>query len=133
MPLSRFPAATRALGAACAAVLAVLALALAPLPAAAQRESKPAIGAVAPAQLPREARETMAMIRKGGPYPHQRDGIVFSNRERILPAKPRGYYREFTVRTPGEKTRGARRIVAGDAGELYYTDDHYATFRRIRE
>ncbi len=116
-----------------AAAAIVTGLLLVALPAAAQRASPPAIETVAAAQLPKEARETIALVRKGGPYPHRRDGITFSNRERILPSKPRGYYREFTVRTPGEKTRGARRIVAGDAGELYYSDDHYASFRRIRE
>ena len=124
---------TRAFGAAFAGLLAALALLATPWPAEAQRESRPPIATVSRADLPPEARETLALIRKGGPYPHQRDGITFSNRERVLPAKPRGYYREFTVRTPGAKTRGARRIVAGEAGERYYTDDHYATFRRIRE
>lgn len=119
------------------AMLAVLALALAALgfPAGAQRESAPAIGAkeIAAADLPREARETLALIRKGGPYPHAKDGTVFGNREGRLPKQKRGYYREYTVRTPGERTRGARRIVAGPPGEYWYTDDHYATFRRIRE
>jgi ribonuclease T1 len=84
-------------------------------------------------QLPREAIETLALIRKGGPFPHQRDGAVFGNREKLLPARERGWYREYTVRTPGEKTRGARRIVAGRDGTLYYTDDHYRSFRRILE
>ena len=83
--------------------------------------------------LPQEAVETVALIRKGGPYPHERDGVVFSNRERLLPARERGWYREYTVRTPGERTRGARRIVAGRDGTLYYTDDHYRSFRRILE
>jgi ribonuclease T1 len=84
-------------------------------------------------QLPKEAVETLALIRKGGPFPHERDGAVFSNRERLLPARERGWYREYTVRTPGERTRGARRVVAGRDGTLYYTDDHYRSFKRILE
>lgn len=81
--------------------------------------------------LPREARRTLDLIRTGGPFPYGRDGTVFGNRERLLPAHERGYYREYTVVTPGSRDRGARRIVAG--GEYYYTDDHYDSFRRIRE
>jgi ribonuclease T1 len=88
---------------------------------------------IALADLPREARRTLDLIRTGGPFPYSRDGTVFGNRERLLPAKPRGYYREYTVVTPGSRDRGARRIVAGAGGERYYTDDHYDSFRRIRE
>lgn len=84
-------------------------------------------------ELPREARETVALIRRGGPFPYDRDGVVFGNFERALPARDRGYYREYTVPTPGVKSRGARRIVLGRDGELFYTDDHYRTFRRVRE
>lgn len=103
-------------------------------PAAAQREARaPAIGEIAAAQLPKEARATLALIRKGGPYPYARDGAIFGNREKILPAQRRGYYREYTVRTPGVRSRGARRIVAGKGGEFYYTEDHYNHFMRIRE
>jgi len=83
--------------------------------------------------LPQEARETLALIKQGGPFPYKRDGVVFGNRERRLPAQPSGYYREYTVPTPGARDRGARRIIAGTPGEFYYTDDHYNTFRRIRE
>ena len=90
-------------------------------------------GEVRHSDLPSEARSTIALIRKGGPYPYDRDGVVFSNREQQLPARERGWYREYTVRTPGERTRGARRIVAGRDGTLYYTDDHYQSFRRILE
>lgn len=90
-------------------------------------------GEVEKKQLPKEAIETLALIRKGGPFPYQRDGVAFGNRERLLPARQRGWYREYTVRTPGEGTRGARRIVAGRDGTLYYTDDHYRSFRRILE
>jgi ribonuclease T1 len=84
-------------------------------------------------QLPREARETLRLIERGGPFPYDKDGAVFQNREGILPSRPRGYYREYTVITPGENDRGARRIVAGERGELYYTDDHYDSFKRIME
>lgn len=76
--------------------------------------------------------KTLTLIRKGGPFPYpKRDGSVFSNREKQLPAKPRGYYREYTVPTPGAKNRGARRVVRGDAGETWYTRDHYQSFVRI--
>lgn len=103
-------------------------------PATAQRESRaPAIGEITVAQLPKEARATLALIRKGGPYPYARDGAIFGNREKILPAQRRGYYREYTVKTPGVRSRGARRIVAGKGGEFYYTEDHYNHFMRIRE
>jgi ribonuclease T1 len=81
--------------------------------------------------LPAEARQTLQLIEAGGPFPYVRDGAVFSNRERRLPPRERGYYREYTVRTPGAKDRGPRRIVAGRDGEYYYSDDHYRTFRRI--
>ena len=84
-----------------------------------------------PAFLPREARDTIALIQHGGPFPHRQDGSVFGNREQRLPQRPRGYYREYTVRTPDLGHRGARRIVTGgDPPEVwYYTDDHYETFR----
>jgi len=90
-------------------------------------------GEIGKKQLPKEARETIALIKKGGPFPYQRDGVAFGNREKILPPRSRGWYREYTVRTPGERTRGARRIVAGRDGTLYYTDDHYRSFKRILE
>ena len=82
-------------------------------------------------ELPREARATLLLIDKGGPFPYERDGVVFGNFEKRLPFRERGYYREYTVPTPGVRHRGARRIVAGRAGERYYTDDHYQSFRRI--
>ncbi|MEU2430794.1 ribonuclease domain-containing protein [Streptomyces sp. NPDC007861] len=81
--------------------------------------------------LPPEARETLRLIDRGGPFPYAKDGAAFGNFERILPRRERGYYREYTVRTPGERDRGARRIVTGQAGEVYYTDDHYETFREV--
>ena len=97
-------------------------------------ESQPgAAPEVAASELPAEARQTIALIRRGGPFPYPRDGIEFRNFEKRLPVMPRGYYREYTVRTPGAKDRGARRIVAGRDGELYYTDDHYDSFRRVKE
>jgi ribonuclease T1 len=83
--------------------------------------------------LPREARATYQLIKQGGPFPYPRDGVVFGNFERRLPAKARGYYHEYTVRTPGVRHRGARRIVCGQPVECYYSDDHYETFKRIRE
>lgn len=90
-------------------------------------------GDISVADLPPEARQTLALIRAGGPFAHARDGAAFHNREGRLPARADGYYREYTVLTPGARDRGARRIVAGRGGEYYYTHDHYRTFRRIRE
>ncbi len=91
---------------------------------------------VALRELPREARDVYDRILAGGPFHYDRDGVVFGNREGILPPHKRGYYHEYTVRTPGERTRGARRIVCGgpkrEPEACYYTDDHYQTFRRIR-
>jgi len=96
---------------------------------------------IAVASLPVEARETLARIKSGGPFPYHKDGAVFGNYEKRLPLQPRGYYREYTVHTPGRHDRGARRIIAGEgtvgdvrsSGEYYYTGDHYRTFRRITE
>lgn len=83
--------------------------------------------------LPREAWDTVSLIQRGGPFPHRQDGSVFGNRERLLPPRARGYYREYTVDTPGAGDRGARRIVAGGQppAEFWYTDDHYRSFRRF--
>jgi ribonuclease T1 len=83
--------------------------------------------------LPEQGRNTLDLIRKGGPFPYKRDGIVFGNFEKRLPVEKRGYYHEYTVPTPGSRDRGARRIIAGSRGEYYYTDDHYRSFKRIRE
>lgn len=85
------------------------------------------------ADLPPEARATLRLIERGGPYPHRRDGVTFKNLEQRLPPHARGYYREYTVPTPGRKDRGARRIVSGaqPPAVFYYTDDHYRSFRRI--
>jgi ribonuclease T1 len=83
--------------------------------------------------LPPAARQTLELIKAGGPFPYARDGAVFNNREAQLPKQARGYYREYTVKTPGARDRGARRIILGRGGELYYTGDHYRTFQRIIE
>jgi ribonuclease T1 len=93
---------------------------------------------VALATLPQEARVTQQLIRSGGPFPHAKDGTVFGNRERLLPRERRGYYREYTVVTPGSRDRGARRIVCGgeqprEPEACYYTADHYASFRLIAQ
>ncbi|MET7477551.1 ribonuclease domain-containing protein [Streptomyces sp. NPDC005648] len=82
-------------------------------------------------RLPAEARRTLALIDEGGPFPYARDGVVFGNFEGLLPRHERGYYHEYTVPTPGSRDRGARRIVTGQAGEIYYTDDHYNSFRAV--
>lgn len=86
-----------------------------------------------PAFLPVEAHEVLERIARGGPYEHRQDGGTFQNRERRLPSRPRGYYREYTVETPGSNDRGARRIVTGGdpPSEYYYSDDHYRSFRRF--
>jgi guanyl-specific ribonuclease Sa len=83
--------------------------------------------------LPPEAIDTLRLIARGGPYPHRQDDGTFGNRERRLPPQPRGYYREYTVETPGSRDRGARRIIAGGRPptEFFYTDDHYRSFRRF--
>jgi ribonuclease T1 len=84
-------------------------------------------------QLPPEGRETLQLIKRGGPFPYSRDGVVFSNYERLLPKQTRGYYHEYTVKTQGINHRGARRIVCGEVPECYYTADHYKSFKRIVE
>ena len=91
------------------------------------------LSVVAVAELPVEARDTLRAIKQGGPFAYPRDGVVFRNFERILPKQPRGYYREYTVKTPEAHNRGARRIISGAANEYYYSADHYKTFKRIRE
>lgn len=105
--------------------------------AASAREAAPT-SVVRLAELPPEAVKTHRLILSGGPFPYSKDGSVFGNRERLLPAHPRGFYREYTVRTPGASNRGARRIVCGgrpptQPESCYYTADHYASFRRIVE
>ncbi|KIF00485.1 ribonuclease [Streptomyces sp. RSD-27] len=119
--------------AAAAAVAATLftgqAATAAPAPAPAAVAS---VGSVCYSALPDEAYDTLGLIDEGGPFPYSQDGVVFQNRERVLPAQTTGYYHEYTVITPGSPTRGTRRIVTGrQYQEDYYTGDHYATFRRI--
>ncbi len=96
----------------------------------------PSSSTVLVADLPREGQATYQLIRQGGPFPYEKDGVVFGNRERQLPRQERGYYREYTVKTPGSRDRGARRIVCGgqearNPRACYYTQDHYASFREI--
>ena len=100
------------------------------------------IDSVSLAELPPEARHTLNLIQRGGPFPYpHKDGSTFGNFEKRLPRQARGYYREYTVPTPGSRDRGARRLIAGSgrngnvatSGEYYYTDDHYRSFRRIRQ
>lgn len=92
---------------------------------------RPPLPVVVEADLPPEARDTLRLIERGGPFPYRRDGIEFGNRERRLPLRGRGFYKEYTVPTPGSSDRGARRIVTGRDGARYYTSDHYRSFRRI--
>ena len=130
---------TRKLGLAIAVALTMSAVLT--MPGLVQAKGVPdATGAVSETvrlvNLPKEAQTTERLIRTGGPFPHDKDGVVFGNRERILPKSPRGFYREYTVITPGSRNRGARRIVCGGAVAVnpeacYYSDDHYASFRRI--
>jgi len=108
--------------------------ALGPAPAEARAPAVQGSAAViAAADLPLEARETLRLIEQGGPFPYIKDGVVFGNREGRLPRKQHGYYREYTVPTPGVRDRGARRIIAGQGAERYYTDNHYRSFKRIVE
>jgi ribonuclease T1 len=122
--------------------VAALAAGLLCLAPAARARSTPEVQAVVPVgQLPQEAQRTLALIKRGGPFRFTKDGSVFGNLERILPRRPRGYYTEYTVRTPGRRDRGARRIIAGkgatgdpaSSGEYWYTADHYRSFARIEE
>jgi ribonuclease T1 len=103
----------------------------------ADRPRESTLAAIKAAELPREGRATYELIRQGGPFPNGKDGTVFGNRERMLPQARRGFYREYTVRTPGSRDRGARRIVCGgpvrQPDACYYTADHYASFRMIVE
>jgi ribonuclease T1 len=103
----------------------------APAPA----DSASAASGITVSELPRQGTETYERILKGGPFAHEKDGVVFGNRERLLPQKTRGYYREYTVTTPGARNRGTRRIVCGGQPKTpdtcYYTADHYASFRKI--
>jgi ribonuclease T1 len=120
-----------------AAAAALLVGAVGLNPSLAKTPDNPAAVSPVPlATLPSQAQTTYQLILNGGPFPYSKDGVVFGNRERQLPAQPRGYYREYTVKTPGARNRGARRIVCGgkpptQPEACFYTDDHYASFRRI--
>jgi ribonuclease T1 len=102
-----------------------------------ETQQEQAGGTIAVAQLPPQAVTTLNLIAAGGPYPYEKDGVVFGNRERLLPPHRRGYYHEYTVPTPGARDRGARRIVCGGplrrTTNCFYSDDHYASFNRIIE
>jgi ribonuclease T1 len=117
--------------------VATLVLAMMAVPAAqAKGPSQETSSSIALADLPKQGRETYALILAGGPFPYEKDGTVFGNRERLLPAQKRGFYREYTVKTPYARTRGAKRIVCGGSQSVkpevcYYTEDHYASFKRI--
>jgi ribonuclease T1 len=119
----------------------LIAAASGPLAQARSQADRPREGSILAvvhvAELPREGRATYELIRQGGPFPNGKDGAVFGNRERMLPAAKRGFYREYTVPTPGSRDRGARRIVCGGPTRqpytCYYTADHYASFRMIVE
>jgi ribonuclease T1 len=121
----------------CALTSVLLTLALAGSPAAQARGPQEGPAAMKVADLPRQGQETYERIRQGGPFPFDKDGTVFGNRERQLPIESRGYYREYTVATPRSRDRGARRIVCGGPARsphaCYYTADHYASFRKIVE
>ena len=131
----------RRVAAACFVALFALLTASWTAPADARRgvDAAADVGIVRVAELPPEGREVLAAIRAGGPFVSRRDGVPFGNREGFLPQRPRGYYAEYTVPTPGARTRGARRIIAGrgatgdfrTSNEYYFTNDHYQSFRRI--
>jgi ribonuclease T1 len=118
--------------------LAFLVVAVSGFPGWSEAKTKAPVelaGTIAVSQMPRQGAETYSLIRQGGPFAYEKDGVVFGNRERLLPIEKRGYYREYTVKTPGARNRGARRIVCGGQPKVpdacYYTDDHYASFRKI--
>ncbi len=133
VPLNQFNVKWVTRGSRVVCALALAALAISPLAHA--KSSCPLAESIKASELPKQGRDTLALIESGGPFPHDRDGVIFSNRERILPRANRGYYREYTVRTPGVKHRGARRIVCGGdqraATECFYTADHYKSFACI--
>ncbi|WP_329197341.1 MULTISPECIES: ribonuclease [unclassified Streptomyces] len=122
-----------ALGAATAFAAALLAgPAASAAPVAPVSASVASVGRICYSALPSQAHDTLDLIDQGGPFPYSQDGVVFQNREGLLPAHTSGYYHEYTVITPGSPTRGARRIITGrQTDEDYYTSDHYASFRRV--
>ncbi|WNC95131.1 ribonuclease [Paraburkholderia sp. FT54] len=124
-------------GASASQALAQLGQAGSETPAASGAQERSVLAAVTKAQLPGEAAETLRLIKAGGPFPFSEDGVLFRNSAVLLPQHPRGYYHTYTVRTPGSADRGQRRIVCGgprrQTGDCYYTDDYYASFKRIAE
>ena len=140
---ARFSARSAAWRTSCKAGLAIVlaAVALAAPQAVAAKEAankagQAPVATVSVEELPVEAAQTIVLIHRGGPFPYSKDGSIFGNRERLLPIKSRGYYREYTVKTVGARDRGARRLVCGGENAkspeaCFYTDDHYASFRRV--
>ncbi|MFK4108367.1 ribonuclease domain-containing protein [Streptomyces sp. NPDC002176] len=123
----RFPPRTTRIGAAAALLSALLVGGT--VSATTADAATASVGSICYGSLPSQAHDTLDLIAQGGPYPYSQDGVVFQNREGVLPGQSSGYYHEYTVKTPGESTRGARRIVTGQQTEEdYYTSDHYATF-----
>jgi ribonuclease T1 len=102
-----------------------------PSPSAGYQTPCSGLPGIAVADLPQQARDTLALIDRGGPYPYSQDNTVFGNLERVLPERPKGYYREYTVVSPGSSSRGTRRLVVGAQGDIYFTADHYQTFRQV--
>lgn len=102
-----------------------------PSPSAGSQTPRSNLPGIAVADLPKQARDTLALIDRGGPYPYSQDNTVFGNLERVLPERPKGYYREYTVVSPGSSSRGTRRLVVGAQGDIYFTADHYQTFRQV--
>jgi ribonuclease T1 len=91
------------------------------------------LATISESALPVQARRTLDLIRAGGPYPYSQDGVVFQNRERLLPHQPSGYYHEYTAREPGSSGRGPWRLVTGKVGEVFWTSDHYSSFQQVKE
>ncbi|MEW2316032.1 ribonuclease domain-containing protein [Streptomyces bauhiniae] len=126
----RFPPRTTRIGAAAALLSALLVGGTVSVTTA--DAATASVGSICYGSLPSQAHDTLDLIAQGGPYPYSQDGVVFQNREGVLPSQSSGYYHEYTVKTPGESTRGARRIVTGQrTQEDYYTSDHYATFNLV--
>lgn len=126
----RFPPRTTRIGAAAALLSALLVGGT--VSATTADAATASVGSICYGSLPSQAHDTLDLIARGGPYPYSQDGVVFQNREGVLPSQSSGYYHEYTVKTPGDSTRGARRVVTGRrTQEDYYTSDHYATFNLI--
>ncbi|MGW5048300.1 ribonuclease domain-containing protein [Streptomyces griseoluteus] len=126
----RFPPRTTRIGAAAALFSALLVGGT--VSATTADAATASVGSICYGSLPSQAYDTLDLIAQGGPYPYSQDGVVFQNREGVLPSQSSGYYHEYTVKTPGVSTRGARRIVTGQrTREDYYSSDHYATFNLI--